>query len=222
MKFRIVREIPFWILIVSPIIYLKLNWEVIPENVPLHYNLSGEADDWGSKNNLIGLSVIIPICLYLLLLAAIYIDPKKKIADMGTKYHQIRLVSSLLIACVIFTFLYSIINNTNNLGDYLYIIVGTMISLFGNLFLNLKQNYFIGIRTPWALENETVWRHTHRMAGKLWFFGGLIMVIANLIPQLKSQAKFISIVIIVSLVIIPIVYSYIEYKKINSKNNSSL
>ncbi len=220
MKFQITREIPFWVLIISPIIYLVLNWEIIPDTVPLHFNLSGEADDWGSKNNLIGLIAIIPMVLYLLLLAAIYIDPKKKIREMGTKYHQIRLVSSLLLAVIMFTYLHTIINETNSLSDYLYIIVGAMISLLGNLFLNLKPNYFVGIRTPWTLENETVWKNTHRIGGKLWFFGGLIMIAVNLIPELMPQAKITSITIIIILALIPIIYSYTEYKKINTQQNN--
>jgi len=197
-----------------------LNWEIIPDTVPLHYNIAGEADDWGNKNNLIGLTVLIPIPLYLLLLVAIYIDPKKKIREMGTKYHQIRLVSSLLTAIIFFIYLYGIVNETNNLNDYFYIIIGATISLLGNLFINLKPNYFVGIRTPWTLENETVWKNTHRMGGKLWFFGGLIMVFLHLIPKLRDQAKLSSIVIISVLAILPIIYSYTEYKKLNAQKNN--
>lgn len=217
MKFRIIREIPFWVLIISPVIYLVMNWDIIPDTVPLHYNFKGEADDWGSKNNLIGLTVALPIFTYLLLLVAIYIDPKKKIQEMGTKFLQLRLVLSLLIAVIMFAFIYSCIHETGNLSDYIYIIMGTMISLLGNLFLNLKPNYFVGFRTPWALENEKVWKHTHRMGSKLWFFGGLVMIIINLIPDLANQAKVISMIIISILIIVPLVYSYTEYKKMNSQ-----
>ena len=45
----------------------------------------------------------------------------------------------------------------------------------------LKQNYFIGIKTPWTLENEEVWKLTHLYAGKMWVIGGLLVVVLSLI-----------------------------------------
>ena len=32
---------------------------------------------------------------------------------------------------------------------------------------SLKQNYFIGIKTPWTLENEMVWKKTHRITARI-------------------------------------------------------
>ena len=77
----------------------------------------------------------------------------------------------------------------------------------------IKPNYFLGIRTPWTLENETVWKETHRMAGKMWFVGGLIVVFASLI--LEEQLNLIVFLIIVGIItLIPIIYSYLLFKKI--------
>ena len=49
--------------------------------------------------------------------------------------------------------------------------------VLGNYLGNLRPNYFIGIRTPWTLENPETWRATHRVGGRLMFFGALILLL---------------------------------------------
>jgi uncharacterized membrane protein len=51
----------------------------------------------------------------------------------------------------------------------------------GNYLGNLRPNYFVGIRTPWTLEDPETWRATHRLGGRLMFFGGLILLLAQFV-----------------------------------------
>ncbi len=51
--------------------------------------------------------------------------------------------------------------------------------ILGNFLSNLRPNYFAGIRTPWTLENPETWRATHRLGGRLMFFGSLILLIVQ-------------------------------------------
>ena len=89
--------------------------------------------------------------------------------------------------------------------------LGIFFALLGNLMLNIKPNYFVGIRLPWTLENEDNWRATHRLAGKLWFAGGIIAAILGIL--LPYQYAFISFMIVVfTVTIIPIVFSYRYFK----------
>ena len=75
-----------------------------------------------------------------------------------------------------------------------------------------KPNYFIGIRTPWTLESEKVWTETHKLSGKMWFLGGIIVVIASLV--LSNPSNFIMFLIVTGVItIIPIIYSYIIFNK---------
>src|SRR5262249_49354304 len=48
-----------------------------------------------------------------------------------------------------------------------------LLAIPGNYLPNLRPNYFVGTRTPWTLENVETWRATHRLGGKLMFFGSL-------------------------------------------------
>ena len=76
----------------------------------------------------------------------------------------------------------------------------------------IKPNYFLGIRTPWTLQNEEVWKSTHELGGVVWFIGGSVIVLSCLFfPQGINFWIFIGTTAVVA--IIPGVYSYLEFKK---------
>ena len=96
--------------------------------------------------------------------------------------------------------------------------VGLLFAVIGNYMPNLKPNYFAGLRLPWTLENEDNWRKTHRLAGKLFFSGGLILAIICLFTSpIASIIIFFAGTMIIT--IIPCVYSYKLYKRQKIKGN---
>lgn len=205
-------EILIWGVMLVPLSYLFLTWQELPDRVPIHFNLKGEADDWGSKNFLVGLILFMTLGMNLLLLIIPNIDPKDKLAHMGNKYHQLRLLLALFMAALAVFLVYSAkagnLENTN----FINLLIGALFIAFGNYFQAIKPNYFIGIRTPWTLESETVWRKTHRLGGRLWMLGGAVMCLSALLndPSLR-MVVFIATAAIV--VLIPVIYSFIEQRK---------
>ena len=90
--------------------------------------------------------------------------------------------------------------------------MGVLFIILRNYFKTLKPNYFIGIRTPWTLKNDKVWKATHILTGKIWLIGGLLVVFIGLI--LNEELNLILFLIITVLIIfIPVVYSYLEFMK---------
>ena len=109
--------------------------------------------------------------------------------------------------------IYTANNQSMTNPDYIMLLIGVLYIILGNYLKTIKPNYFIGIRTPWTLQNETVWKQTHKLAGVLWFIGGLIVVSSSLILEKQSNSTlFLVITGIIS--VIPIVYSYILFKKL--------
>jgi uncharacterized membrane protein len=51
---------------------------------------------------------------------------------------------------------------------------------------SIKLNHFVGFRIPWALENEENWRKTHRLVGKIWLPGGLLVTVLCLLAPVKA------------------------------------
>lgn len=41
------------VVLLATILYLVFSWAEIPDTVPTHFNFSGEADAWGSKNSIL-------------------------------------------------------------------------------------------------------------------------------------------------------------------------
>ena len=90
--------------------------------------------------------------------------------------------------------------------------MGLFLAYLGNLMNSIKSNYFVGIRTPWTLEDPDTWRATHQLAGKIWFIGGILITVATLFLSAKMGfIVFIASTVIMALM--PVIYSYIYFTK---------
>lgn len=217
MNFSIKKELPIVGIALLPLVYLGSVWNSLPENVPIHWNLEGEIDNWGSKYTLIGLVFLMPILTYILMLVVPKIDPKKRIEAMGGKYDQFKFIVVAFMSVLSIFIIYISKNQKLSSPSIIFVLLGILFVSLGNYFKVLKQNYFIGIKTPWTLENEEVWKLTHLLAGKMWVIGGLVVVILSLLlPENINFYFFMSITAIIS--IVPIVYSYFIYKKLKKTN----
>jgi uncharacterized membrane protein len=211
------KELPIIGIVLMPFIYLAFIWNTLPNKVPTHWNYKGEVDDWGNKFSLIGLLFILPVLTYILLLVIPKIDPKKRIALMGRKFYQLKFFLILCMSLLALHIIFITKNQSFSGPDLSYILIGVLLMVLGNYFKVIQPNYFIGIRTPWTLENNEVWKLTHTFAGKLWFIGGLLIVLGGLIFENNSfSIAFICLVII--LAIVPMVYSFIKFKEIEKKS----
>ncbi len=207
------KEFPYIILMALPFIYLAYIWNTLPETVPTHWNASGEIDGYGSKNTLLIIPFMLPVLVYIIMTIAPKIDPKNKIAIMGKKYEQLKFFLVLFMSVLALFIIYSSKTQSFSSPNIIYILLGLLFAGLGNFMKTVKPNYFIGIKTPWTLENETVWKKTHLLGGKIWFVGGLLIVFMSLIFTAQTAATLF-VIIAVLITIIPLVHSYIEFKKI--------
>jgi uncharacterized membrane protein len=216
MNVTLKKELPIIGIVLMPFIYLAFIWNALPEKVPTHWNYKGEIDHWGDKISLIGLLFMLPVLIYVLLLAAPKIDPKKRIALMGGKFYQLKFFLVLFMSLLASFIIFITKNQSFSSPNLIYIIIGILFLVLGNYFKVIQPNYFVGIRTPWTLENNEVWKLTHVFAGKLWVIGGLVIVLGGLIfENYPFSIVFISLVAV--LAIVPMVYSYIKFKEIEKK-----
>jgi uncharacterized membrane protein len=212
------RELPVLLVVILPFLYLGFIWSSLPERVPIHWNSEGQINGWGSKSTLLLLPLLLPLLTYILFSVTPLIDPKKKLDSMGNKFYQLKLSIVLLMSVLALFILYSTKNQSFFNPNLMLMLIGLLFAVFGNYFPSIKPNYFIGIKTPWTLENETVWKKTHQLAGKLWFPGGLIIIILAFIIDDPKLMHIIFLTITGIITIIPIVYSFIIFKKEFQKN----
>lgn len=209
---KVIKESPLLLIVILPSLYLGYIWNDLPKKVPIHWNINGEIDRYGSKSELLLIPFLLPLLIYLIFLIVPHIDPKKKIQQMGSKYQTLKVILTTFMSVLALYILYSVKNESVSNPNTLFLLIGLLFFVLGNYFKTIKANYFIGIRTPWTLENEKIWKETHQLGGKLWFVGGLLIVAASLILEKSTTAIFfITVTVLISF--IPIVYSYLLFRR---------
>ncbi len=206
------NELPLIAVVLLPFLYLAYYWNRLPSRVPIHWNFQGQIDRYGSKMELLLVPILLPLLIYLIFLVIPRIDPKQKLKSMGNKYQRIKSLVTIFMSLLALVIIYSAKNKSLANPNYIILLIGVLFLIMGNYFKTIKTNYFIGIRTPWTLEDEYVWKETHKVAGKYWFAGGLIIIVSSLILNKTANfTLFLSIAVIITL--IPIIYSYVLYRK---------
>lgn len=205
-----------WLVILMPSVYLAISWNKLQDAVPLHFDLKGNPDRYGNKNELL-ISVIaltaISGLVYIVLKNIHRIDPKKKAAANKDRLIRLGFALSIFMAALNCMIIFSGVHGASGFkASFIFGGVGLLFAIIGNYLPNLKPNYFAGFRLPWTLENPENWKKTHALAGKLWFGGGiLIAVTCILLPPTIAFIVFISVTAIIT--IIPGVYSYRLFKE---------
>lgn len=212
---KYLKESILWIIILLPFVYLSVIWKSLPPQIATHFDFGGNPNGWTDKNDLIYLFGALGIGTYIIMLFIPAFDPKKKIEQMGEKYYSLRLLMTFFMTAVSVYILYN--GNGNRINPGLIIgFLGLFFAILGNYLQTVKPNYFIGIRTPWTLENEQTWKSTHRLGGRMWMAGGLLIVILSVITDNNSLLWIVFGIITGVIVIVPVVYSYLEFRKLHT------
>lgn len=205
-----------WTAILAPGLYLLLIWQKLPARVPLHFDLHGNADRYGSKAELITLVIVLSLMsagMFLLFPYIYKIDPKKSAIENKDRLKKLGFAISILMSFLCFFVVDS--SRTGSIALNVKLLISGLAAfwcIMGNYMYNLKPNYFAGMRLPWTLQDEENWKQTHLLAGKLWFAGGLLtLILVWLIPTGLIFGVFIGITIIITL--IPIIYSYQFFRR---------
>ncbi|TAH67590.1 MAG: SdpI family protein [Methanosarcina mazei] len=183
----------------------------VPDQMATHWDSQGEVNGYMSK---FWGSFFMPLLitgLVILFLVIPKIDPRKENIEMFRKHYEgFRLV---LIIFLVLVHLHILLWNTGTQISPNAVIplgIGLLFYYAGVLTENAEQNWFIGIRTPWTLSSENVWKRTNCLGGKLFRIAGITAFSGVFFPE---YAIYFILVPAVIVVVITVVYSYLEYKK---------
>lgn len=188
-------------------------YSTLPAQMANHWSIgSGEVNGYSSKLSTFLMLNGILVLLYVLLIFAPRMDPKKNnYKAFSSSYGIMTSVIMLVLSGVnIFVVLWNA-GYDIPMTRIAPIVLGIIFLVIGNFMPKVRPNFFVGIRTPWALSNDSVWRKTHRFTSKLYFVSGVIFFLLVFLPA--SLLNWIIIPIIVILVIVPTVHSYMVYQK---------
>ena len=179
-------------------------WDQLPEKMPTHFNLLGQADGYNHKVFAIfGLPALMLLMHWLLLFLMIK-DPKS--SNISSKIQLLIYWIIPFVSCLSMISIYGeSLGYSMMSGILAQIFMGVLMIVIGNYLPKTHRNYIIGIRLPWTLENDKNWRKTHRLAGKIWVFGGLLLFLNSFVQLYVYWVFFLTLFFVV---IIPSVYSY--------------
>jgi uncharacterized membrane protein len=206
----------FWLIMLLPFLYLPFIWDKLPDSIPTHWNFRGEVNHYSSKTYGTLFLPLLNIGMYLLLLALPKIDPRKKNYQyFGNTYRNIRILLVLFMTTMFFVTMQMALGAMAMNSKAIFILIFGLMAALGNFMRTIRSNFFVGIRTPWTLDNPEVWRKTHEMGGKLWFYASLAGIVGLLFIG-KEHISWFVIPYFSAIVIYPVLYSYLLFRKINS------
>jgi uncharacterized membrane protein len=186
----------------------------LPSVIASHWNATGQPDRYTSRAGDAFTMTIIATILAILFVIIPFIDPRKNITKFRGAYEGIVIVILLFIAA---TQAYGLAWNLGHqfaLKDFVLPAIGLLFIVMGVLMPSFQPNWFLGIRTPWTLSNDTVWKETHQLGGKLFIVSGVIALAGILRPSLSTW--FILVPLIISAIWI-VVFSYYRFTQLDKQ-----
>ena len=164
-------------------------WNQLPDQVPIHFGLNGQADNYAGKAFVVfGLPLLMAALQGLL-----WICP----------------LVSLFCGTMTYAKALALPVDINLVGG---LFLGLMFLVVGNYLPKCKQTYTVGIRLPWTLADEDNWAYTHRLAGKVWTIGGLVILALTFL-----RLPVLQFVVILVLVLIPTAASFLYARRRETK-----
>ncbi len=192
------------ILTLLPILVGVILWQDLPASLPSHFGLDGQADGFSSKLEVVFLIPLVMLGVHLFAVVVTSLDPKASNISPKMKslvYWLVPLISAL-VQLSIYGAALGLIGNSTRIG---LVMVGIIFLVVGNYLPKTKQNYTVGIRLPWTLDNEENWNKTHRLAGRLWVAGGMLILLTGFLSWAMPYVFFGTVFL---MVLAPIFYSY--------------
>ena len=172
------------LLLLAPFVALAILWSALPARVPVHWNLQNEIDRYDSKAAGLLLLPLINVALVALLYVLPRFDPKlrKRAGDesrLTNVLAVVRMSTAAFLDVICATQICAALGYAVPVGRIVASACLLLFAVLGNYLTAVPPNYFIGIRTPWTLENADTWRATHRLGGRLMFFGAIALLVAQ-------------------------------------------
>lgn len=198
----------------------------LPDIVPVHINLAGAVDGFGSKWY-IPIIGMIPIFIAIIYIVYCYWANEINL----NKYAEDKIIPGIAIFFIVISWIpvFLALTLTNLKGfvsqsllsveivAFISILLAVLFVFMGYYMENIKQNRFFGIRTHWTLKNDVVWKKTHKLGSYTFMIAGFVLLVYGLATFISGNFIYVIIGLIISIFLaafIPIFYSYYEFKKI--------
>lgn len=209
-----------WVIIGISFLASAVLYSRLPEQIPMHWNIYGEVDRYGSRFEGAFAIPLLNAGLLLMMIWLPAIDPRRKsYAKFEGFYKLFQWIIVVFLSGIQGLIMAWALGYEPKIDLFVKLAIGIMFMIMGNYLGKVRSNWFFGIKNPWTLENEEVWVKTHRLAGPLMFGAGFLSIVLAFVN--RSFTFWIIIGGVVFASIVPTIYSYIIYQKISNKGDGS-
>jgi uncharacterized membrane protein len=184
----------------------------LPDPMASHWGLDGKPDGWSSRTTTVFVLPLFGLFIAALLAFVPRIDPRRRSHEQHASTWWIVANASLMVISAIHVFVIGYGLGWNvRFNQVVAIGIGGLFVLIGNLMTRMRPNWFMGIRTPWTLSSDTVWRKTHRVGAYGFVAAGLAAILAGIVIPERA-----ALVLIVSAAIVGVgtlLYSYFAWRQ---------
>lgn len=213
--FKSKRSIILYILFsFLPLILIAIFYSSLPQEIPMHWSFDGQMSF--SNKREIWLVGILPVVLCLLFIFLPKLDPRKKnyerFSDVYTSFSIVVQLFMLVITGILLVEGFH--PGTLSVEHIVIGAVGLLLVFFGNMLPKIKNNYFIGFRTPWSLSNSDVWNKTQRLGGYCFCLTGIVCLFLTVLPLSSEIRLGILLGALIITCILPMVMSCYWFQKL--------
>lgn len=217
-----------WAISILSFVLTAIVLQFMPDSVPMHYDLAGNPDRWGSKyENFLFPVVILLLSLHWHLFTAHF---EKKAAKASSEKERAEALSNAKVLKIVgismaamFTamqgfILYSAyvevsVNSAQayvDIGKVSCILMGVMLIILGNYLPKTKKNHIAGLRVSWSMYNDITWRKSNRFGGTAMIIAGLCGIITTVFAR-SVIAVVLLLFYILAATVITLIYSHKVY-----------
>lgn len=212
-----------WLLVlcVLSVAGTALIYSRLPEKIPMHWGIEGQIDRYGGRGEIF-LTAGVSFLFYGLMLVIPRIDPRRDNYKKHMKAFSLIIAALVLFMIALHWMMVAVALGADiNVQTAICLAMAVLFAVIGNVLPQARHNYTFGIRTPWTLADEEVWRKTHRVGGYVFWLMAAALAAAAFIPSVI--AFILAIGGIVAGVVFLVVYSYIlfEHKEKGGNNHAS-
>ncbi len=212
--FQVSIDLLIWAIIAIQIIVGIFGFIVLPDTVPIHWGINGQANGYGPKWVNTFLLPLISIGIYVLIRGLIAAGPR--LGGRQATAANLQVAKVIIAGIILFMLVLQLAIIAQSLGfgfdmtTVIMLAISVLFIFIGNYMGKMRRNFWMGIRTPWTLTNSIVWERTHRLGGWLFVAVGLIGIVCSFIPSLRLWGIVVPILVVCVFLYI---YSYVIYQQ---------
>lgn len=179
----------FYILMCLPTVIAIAAYSYLPEQIPAHFNVQGVVDRWSSRAEIFILPVVAIVLGILMILIARHLRKQERFGNNNEKItYIIGSCAMLMFTVILCSMIYTSFKVTSSVSNMpgivhkaLFIAIGVLFIVMGNVLPKSKKNSWLGIRTKYSMESEENWRKSQRVGAIVMFVVGVVITVYGLL-----------------------------------------